>query len=268
MSLIEQALKRSKARAKPSVAASAAHSPADQAAIQAQLARKYRSVEADPLTMERHGVILGVQDKRAIRAYKILRTRVAQRMAASNWAACLVTGCGVGDGKSLTAINLAIALAQDDNNWVTLVDADLQRPTIASYLGLRCDLGLSDYLAGNAGIDDITYNIGLPRLAVIPNVDPSAASSELLRSACMNELLGSLRAEVPRRIVILDTPPILMSDDVLAMAPLVDCTLLVISEGTTNRSSLEQAKEVLEDMNLLGVVVNRSSDVDADSAYY
>ena len=80
-------------------------------------------------------VLPQVTDAGALRAYKILRTRVLRRLEANQWHSFAVTGVTAGEGKTLTAINLAMALAQDVNTWVFLVDLDLQRPRVADYLG-------------------------------------------------------------------------------------------------------------------------------------
>jgi Mrp family chromosome partitioning ATPase len=169
----------------------------------------------------------------------------------------------------VTAINLAIALAQDVNTWVFLVDLDLQRPQIANYLGMEYGNGLGDYLAGGGlGLQDICYNVaGIERLAVIPNSQVMQHSSELLVSPAMNALSQALSAETPRRIVIFDMPPLLASDDVLAFAPQVDGLLLVLAEGISARASLEKCKQLIGNTNLIGVVLNRSTE-SSDSPYY
>ena len=89
----------------------------------------------------------------------------------------------------------------------------------------------------------------------------------MLGSQRMLELMQALDAEQPRRMLIFDMPPVLAADDVLAFAPQIDGLLLVVAEGTTDRNSLRRAKEVLAEMNLLGVVLNRSAERN-DSAYY
>jgi len=230
-------------------------------------ARRFRSASADARLMERHCILPKVTDKAALRAFKILRTRVLRRMEMNRWSSIAVSGMAVGEGKTLTAINLAMALAQDVNTWVFLVDLDLQRPQVAPYLGLSFDKGLSDYLLGEAELDDIVYNVEMDRLAVIPNTRPFQQSSEFLTSPRMAELTHSLEREAPRRIIVFDMPPLLASDDVLAFAPQVDALLLVVSEGGTSRSMLRGAKEILTEMNLVGVVLNRSKERN-DSAYY
>jgi Mrp family chromosome partitioning ATPase len=121
---------------------------------------------------------------------------------------------------------------------------------------------------GDASFESITYTpMSMERLAVIPNFEAIAHSSELLGSSKMLDLMHSLEAEAPRRILVMDMPPVLASDDVLAFAPQLDCALLVVGEGYTSRDSLKRAKEVLTEMNLLGVVLNRSADGN-DKDYY
>ncbi|MDE2051805.1 MAG: CpsD/CapB family tyrosine-protein kinase [Gammaproteobacteria bacterium] len=236
--------------------------PAPEAPIQ-----EYRPATVDPEALERNRVLLRVQDVAVSRAYKILRTRVLHRMTANNWYTLGVTGTGAGEGKTITAINLAIALAQDPNAWVFLVDLDLQRPQLGAYLGMSYEYGLTDYLTGQAQLEQVVYDIGIKRLAVVPNSSPVETSSEHLRSAKMTDFINALEGQSPRRYVILDMPPINVSDDVLAFAPRVDSFLLIASQGITARRTLANAKEVLSELNVLGVVLNRSTERN-DSPYY
>jgi len=230
-------------------------------------ARTFRAVATDPEAMERHGVLLQVRDETAERAYKILRTRVQQRMEETSFHSIAITAASAGDGKTLTAINVAIAMARDVNTWVFLVDMDMQRPQVGAYLGLNYDKGLSDYLAGTASFDEIVYELGVERLAVIPNGRPLEQSSELLASPRMFELVRSLSTEQPRRIVIFDMPPLLLSDDVLRFLPNVDGVLFVVSEAKTQRAALVHAREILPEDKMLGIVLNRSHERE-ESGYY
>lgn len=233
-------------------------------------AKKFKEIPLDAKSMEHYCILPQTEDQSALRAYKILRTRVLQRMVTNNWYSIAVTGSTTGEGKTVTAINLAIALAQDVNTWVFLVDLDLQRPQIANYLGMGFSKGLSDYLTGGGdlGLQDICYNVdGIERLAVIPNAQALQNSSELLVSPGMNALSQALAAESPRRIVIFDMPPLLASDDVLAFAPQVDGLLLVLAEGISARTSMEKSKQLIGNTNLIGVVLNRSTE-SSDAPYY
>lgn len=229
--------------------------------------REYPRCATDVIRMEESRILPQISDRAALRAYKIMRTRLLQRLGQNNWQSLAVTGTDTGQGKTLTAINLAIALAQDPNTSVFLVDLDLQRPMIATYMGMTFEHGLGDYLTGEAELDQIIYSPGIERLAVIPNSVSFEHSSERLTGPRMLALESYLKAESPPRIVIYDMPPLLMSDDVLTFAPQVDGLLLVVSEGFTARSALKKSKEVLAEMNLIGVVLNRSTERD-DAAYY
>jgi protein-tyrosine kinase len=228
---------------------------------------QYRPAPVDPQAMERNRVLLRMPDVGVSRAYKILRTRVLHRLAANNWYTLGITGTAAGEGKSLTSVNLALALAQDVNTSVFLVDLDLQRPQLGAYLGMSYEHGLTDYLTGQVDLDQIIYDIGVKRLAVVPNASSVENSSELLRSPRMGEFISALEAQLPRRIVVFDMPPLMVTDDVLAFAPRVDTFLLVVSQGMTARRTLSNAKEVLAEMNLMGVVLNRSTERN-DSPYY
>ena len=228
--------------------------------------RQFQQALPNVDVMERNCVLMGISDHSALRAYKIMRTRVLQRLASKQWHSIAITGTDAGQGKTLTAINLAIALAQDPNTSVFLVDLDLQRPQIASYLGMSFEKGLSDYFLSGARLEEIAYS-PVERLAVIPNAQVFEHSSEYLASPRMAELVAALEAENPRRVIIYDMPPLLLSDDVLTFVPHVDGLLLVVAEGSTARRSLEKSKEFLTDINVIGVVLNRSSERD-DSTYY
>ena len=207
-------------------------------------AQRFQPVTLDKAALHDNFILPQLQDAGALRAYKILRTRVLRRLEANQWHSFALTGVTAGEGKTLTAVNLAIALAQDVNTWVALVDLDLQRPRVAEYLGMRSvrgEKGLSDYLQGNATFENIVYSPDIERLAVIPNFSPLLNASEMLASPRMAELMQALEAETPRRILIFDMPPVLAADDVLAFAPQIDGLLLVVAEGTTDRNQLRRA---------------------------
>jgi protein-tyrosine kinase len=275
MSIIEEAVRKTAEQHQRLTASEPLHNRSrirrvTPAPVDTSQARHFQSVTLDTKVLEENRVLPRVTDQAALRAYKILRTRVLRRLDANQWRSFAVTGVTPGEGKTLTAINLAIALAQDVSTWVFLVDLDLQRPRVAQYLGmsgLGGEKGLSDYLTGDASIESITYSPNIDRLCVIPNFQPMNQSSELLSSPRMLELVRSLENEQPKRIVVFDMPPVLAADDVLAFAPQLDSLLLVIGEGATGRDALRSAKEVLAEMNLLGVVLNRSAERD-DKAYY
>ena len=274
MSIIEEAVRKTSEQhhrvSAPDTGARVRRFNPAPAPVDISQARRFKSLEFDHAIMERNCVLTAVDDPAAQRAYKILRTRVTRRLEAQQWRSFGVTGLAPGDGKTLTSINLAISLAQNTNTWVFLVDMDLRRIQVGRSLGVsgaNGEAGLSDYLQGNASVDDIIYSTPIDRLAIVPNFQPIADSSEMLTTPRMSELLQALERETPRRIVIFDLPPLLASDDVIAFAPQVDSMLLVVAEGSTGRAQLEAAKETLAEMNLLGVVLNKSAET-SETDYY
>jgi len=214
----------------------------------------------DPDQMERSCLLPYIKDHAATNAYKLLRTRLLQRMRSHQWKSVIVTGTLPSDGKTTTAINLSIGVSQDVSQPVLLVDLDLQRSAVAKSLGLKPSAGLSDYLSGDAEIGDIIYNSDLERLALLPNFGRPQASDESLVSPKMLALLDYIKRLDPNLLIIFDMPPILVSDDVLAFGPHVDSLLLVISEGRTNRAMLQRANQMIEDIPRIGTVLNRSSE--------
>ena len=273
MSIIERSLQKMASGARAATPASKREAPASRAPRQPdqtplEPARQFQQTQLDTSVLERNRVIAGVNDSSSSSAYKILRTRLLQRLSSNNWHSVGVTGTVSGEGKSLTAINLAITLARDVNTSVFLVDLDLQRPSVAAHLGMSFEKGLSDFLTGSAAFEEVVYSPGIDRLAVIPNSRGVAQPSELFGSPRMDEFVAHLQAEVPRRVIVYDLPPLMMSDDVISFAPRADGLLLVVSQGMTDRKTLESAGEVLADMNLIGVVLNRSTEHDEQGYGY
>jgi capsular exopolysaccharide synthesis family protein len=232
--------------------------------------RSFQSAVADRDVMERNRLVTEIEDRGAIAAYKIMRTRVLHRMRSNNWQTLVVTSAGAGEGKTLTATNLALSISRDVNQSVLLIDLDLQRSRVAECLGLgdTVQKGISDFLTGEAEITDIIYGLqGLPRLSVIPNRRRTEDSSDLLAGPRMFELIQWIREQSDRTIVIYDMPPVLAGDDVLAFIPYADALLLVASQGKTDRASLEKAMQLVAEYNVLGAVLNRCSETNSDSAY-
>ncbi len=191
-------------------------------------------------------------------------------MRSNSWRSILVTSPGPGEGKTLTASNLAISLARDVNQSVILVDLDLMHSSIAKYLGINLDIkaGVGDFLLDKAELTDIIYSPGeIERLALVPNREPVDNSSDLLGSPQMKELISWLHQQSERSIVIFDMPPALACDDVLAFGPSVDAVLVVVAQGKTERAALEKTMRMLSDYEMLGVVLNMSDELAGDSAY-
>jgi protein-tyrosine kinase len=198
----------------------------------------------------------------AAAAFRMLRTQVLQRLDENAWRSLAVLSPGSDDGKTTTAINLAVSLANDQQHTVLLVDFDLKKPTIAKKLGIAPQAGTDDILRGAARVEDCLFHPeGFDRLVVLPAVAPMAHSSEALAGPRCRELIAELRSRYPERILMFDLPPILGADDALAFAPLVDCALMVIAEGATRREDLLRSMELLRRVPIVGTVLNRATGV-------
>jgi Mrp family chromosome partitioning ATPase len=198
----------------------------------------------------------------AAAAFRMLRTQVLQRMQAHQWRSIAVVSPSSDDGKTTTAINLAISLANDHRHTVLLVEFDLKRPTMAAMLGIVPEVGTDDVLRGAAAVEDTLYHPeGFDRLVVMPARAPMEHSSEALAGSHCRALVTELRERYPDRILVFDLPPVLGADDALAFAPLVECALIVVAEGLTRREDLVRCMELLSKTPIVGTVLNRATDV-------
>ena len=221
----------------------------------------YTRYELDTELLARNRVITDEHAEVALTSYKMLRTRILQKMNTYNWRSLAVTSPHDGAGKSLTAINLAIAMASHGAHDVYLLDLDLRHPEIGQRLGLpEFDLDLGEYLSGRVPISRVCCDVGIDHLLVLPSSQHQMNSSELITTQLMQGLLKTILATVSDPIVIIDLPAILAADDALALAPWVDGYLLVVSESHTRRDDVTRSLEMLRDSNVLGIVLNKSSE--------
>jgi capsular exopolysaccharide synthesis family protein len=179
----------------------------------------------------------------------------------------VVTSCLPGEGKSTTAINLAITLA-DAGSRVALVDADLRRPSIAEYMGLEGEVGLTTVLIGRADLKDAIQSWGKGSLHVLPSGQVPPNPSELLGSRSMANLLEELSSQYD--IVLIDTPPLLPVTDAAILAKTTGGALVVASADTLHRQQLTDGLGALEDVGarVLGVVLNRLERKQTDAYSY
>jgi protein-tyrosine kinase len=208
-------------------------------------------------------VVMPDEASPAANAYKMLRTQVLQRMRRQGYRAIGIASAVDGEGKSLTAINLSLALAAEPNQTVLLVDLDLRRPSIARILGLPVQQGIEACIQGNAGIADVLWRPeGVQRLGVIPANAVGLTSSDVLAADRMRLTIQELRNRYEDRLLVVDLPPLLLTDDVLTIAPLLDAVLLVVAEGRTRREDAARADELLGETPRLGTVLNQSHEVE------
>lgn len=201
------------------------------------------------LTQARH------QSPRA-ESFRQLRTNLQFAFVSGRAKSVLVSSSLPGEGKSTTATNLAIALAQAGQS-VCLVDADLRRPMINEYLGLDRNAGLTTALVGDADLNDLLQLWGDANLCVLTSGQIPPNPSELLGSQGMSDLLQSL--EEAFDTVIIDAPPLLPVTDAAVLSQHVGGVVLVVGTEKVHRRDLEKSLNALEMVgaNVLGVVLNR-----------
>ena len=204
----------------------------------------------------------------AVAAYRILRTRMLQRARVRQWTTIGITSAGVNDGKSLTSLNLGLSLARERNSDVVLLDLDMRSPSISRYLGVEPPREIVHYFEHQCSAPDMFYSIGVPNLFLASGTLGIDHASELLGTPQFEQLLQYSRAHTRNPIILMDLPPVLSTDDALVVAPRIDAMLLVVSEGHTNRASVTKALEVLSEVPLAGLVLNRAVETIQDDYGY
>lgn len=231
---------------------------------------RYTKTPVVPLNeahLEQRRVIAHQKANSATWAFDVLRTRVLQKMDENGWRTLAITSPTVGSGKTVVSVNLALSIANQTNRTALLVDFDLRRPSVAATLGLNQQCSLNDVLAGKADIASALVNPGIERFVVLPTNHPMDRASETLSSSKVQSIINDLRARYSDRVVLFDLPPVLAADDVMAVLPRIDCVLLVVGNGVSTQSEIEEASNRLSKGNLLGVVLNKD-EAPAQQAYY
>jgi capsular exopolysaccharide synthesis family protein len=229
--------------------------------------------DAEPVIARRAGS--GALDHRLVAAlaprslaaeqYRSLRTRVRQAENGRSLRSIIITSPSKGDGKSLTAANLSLTMAQEFQPRVLLLDADLRRPSIHTLFGIGDAPGLSDVLMGGAALEDALVHLEDLHLSSLPAWLPPTIPAELLGSAAMRRTLETLRTRFDR--IIIDMPPVEPLADVHILTPLADAVLMIVRAGVTEKPAIDRALHGLDVSKVLGLVLNEAA-TDNDSDRY
>jgi protein-tyrosine kinase len=209
------------------------------------------------------------KDSPAVEQYKILCEQIKQLRAEAGIQTFAISSPVKGDGKTTVAVNLAATLAQDYDEKVLLIDADLRNPGVHPFFNLQGAPGLADYLGSNhqAAIKDLVQDTFLPSLRVLPAGRPSASSSELLNKEKMTQAMEEIRTEFPGHQIVIDCPTVLSTPDSLVIARHVDGVLMVVRAGKTPRDYLVKALQSINPNNVVGIVLN-GAELGISSKYY
>ncbi len=202
----------------------------------------------------------------AAEQYRSLRTRLKRAEAGRAVRVIVVTSPAKGDGKSLTAANLALTMAQEFQQRVLLIDADLRRPSVHRLFGLENHIGLSDVLMGGAELNQALVNVENHHLTLLPAGAMASHPAELLGSASMRRVLDTLRTRFDR--ILIDMPPVAPLADLHIVAPMADGLLMIVRAGVTPRPAIERALAGLDATKVLGLVLNESGGNTADRETY
>jgi len=179
----------------------------------------------------------------------------------------MVTSSVPNEGKSLTALNLAISLAQELDHTVLLIDADLRRPSLHRYLEIEQGPGLADVLSGEAEVSETIVATGIGKLSVMRAGRQVDNPVELFSSQRMRELVAEMKHRYADRYLIFDTPPVLPFAEARSLATLVDGVLFVVMERLAPQGSVRDALDSLKGCDLLGVVYNAAELAASDDRY-
>jgi receptor protein-tyrosine kinase len=174
----------------------------------------------------------------------------------------MVTSALAREGKSFSAVNLAISMTMEIDRTILLIDADFANPSIPTYLGmdLKDERGLMDVIADpSIGLHEVLIKTNIKNLNVLPAGQPRPRATELLSSDAMLHLVQEISHRYSDRIVIFDSPPVLLTSAASVMASLMGQVVIVVEEQVTKHDVLEKTLLLLEAAPVVGVVLNKTA---------
>ena len=180
----------------------------------------------------------------------------------------MVSSALSGEGKTFTSINLAMSLATEMDKTVLLVDADVAKPDVTKRLGVEAEKGLIDVLLDDGlTLPDVLLRTDIPKLTLLPSGSRHVHSTELLASERMRQLTLELSSRYPDRIVIFDSPPLLLTSEARVLASLMGQVVLVVEESKTRQHVVKEAVEMLHDNEIVGIVMNKGRHGSGGAGY-
>ncbi|MDT8422101.1 MAG: XrtA-associated tyrosine autokinase [Desulfuromonadales bacterium] len=201
--------------------------------------------------------------------YRKLKSLIVKLSQAGDFEKSLmVTSPVAGEGKTITSLNLAITMAQEFDHTVLLVEADIRKPSVLNYLGLKAERGLTDCVLDGLDLKDVLVKTGIGSLSVLPAGRRVDNPVELFSSNRMQTLFAEIKSRYNDRYVIVDTTPLLPFAEPSYIASMTGAVVVVVREGVTTMDKLKSSLEMLKNHNLLGVISNCVSRVNTLQGYY
>jgi receptor protein-tyrosine kinase len=171
----------------------------------------------------------------------------------------MITSAMPGEGKSFSAINLAMSIAMELDHTVLLVDADVSKPSVLGTLGLAPRKGLMDLLTGAVDdVADVLLRANLEKLSLLPAGSPHPRATELLASDAMNRLLDELAMRYADRVIVFDSPPLIVTTEARVLATHMGQIVLVVEANKTTHSMVQQALAAIETCPVKLAILNKS----------
>ena len=186
----------------------------------------------------------------------------------SNANIIMVTSARPSEGKTFTAVNLALSIAAEQDKTVLLVDADVLKPNVLRTLGLEAPKGLMEYLLDDKPLSEFIYKTNLDKLRIIPAGSTHHLSTELLASDVMHDTVNEFSTRYSDRVVIIDTPPIIGINESAILANFAGQAVIVVEEGRSKLTDIQTTVERLNPELAVGFVVNKSIKISDSGSYY
>jgi exopolysaccharide/PEP-CTERM locus tyrosine autokinase len=239
----------------------------------AQASWSARTVSIDLARLRRHGMVApGGERTATAESFRRIKRQVLANAVNPKANApanlVLVTSALAGEGKTFCAINLAISIALEVDHSVLLVDADVRKPSIPQVLGLKAGKGLMDLLVDRRiDMAEVLYRTDIGKLTLLPAGTVQENATELLASGATRELLREMAARYRDRIIIFDSPPLLVASETGVLASQMGQVVVVVESGKTTESALKEALGRIDSSHLTGLVLNKGAAPGLGSYY-
>ncbi|WP_372992196.1 CpsD/CapB family tyrosine-protein kinase [Sulfitobacter sp.] len=218
------------------------------------------TTDLDSVTLEKDRIVGHLSGGEA-HHFDMMRTRVLQQMRQNGWRRLAITSPTAGCGKSTVAVNLALSLRRQAEVRTVLLDCDLRRPSLARMLGIDGGMNLGACLRGDQEFAATARRIG-PNLALAANREPALDAGEVFGGRYLPLALAAVDETFAPDVMIFDTPPMLLTHDLMSFAGHVDCVLLVAGAEMTTVKEIDLCeRELATQTNVMGVVLNKCQHI-------
>lgn len=235
-------------------------------AVGSARAVEFTSQDVSTARVEPHLIAITQPRSPECEQFRALRTRLLEAGEREKKQAFVITSAGMGEGKTVTALNLAWLLAQTDGVKALFIDADLRQPCAADYLGIDTDKGLSEVLTGETRLIEAVIKLEPAGLHLLPGGQAREDVAELLSGPRFARLLEQARKMFD--YIIIDAPPLGIFTDANLLINRADAAVMVVRAGKTRYAVVDRLLEQLPRERLFGVVLNRAEATDSTSYYY